>query len=153
MLVSYKEQGVGAGILDYFPVLNMLPILELPAFRASLYRSVCREMRESSTDNVFITFNMHLRVLATLLKNWSQVQHSPRGPPIPLPPCQIFYYRFSLLVSKHCFFSNLLPLSLPRKSMHNQDDGFTLPVQQFCCIHSLSTAIYSWDNRQVWRMD
>ena len=66
--MSYKEQGVGAGILEYFPVLKVLLILELPAFRALLCRSVCREMRELSTDNVFITFDMHLQVLATLLK-------------------------------------------------------------------------------------
>jgi len=57
-IMSYKEQGVGAGILEYFPVLKVLLILELPAFRASLCRSVCREMRELSTENVFITFDV-----------------------------------------------------------------------------------------------
>ena len=73
-------------------------------------------------------------------------------PPIPLPPCQISYYRFSLLVSKRCFFSSSLPLSLPRKSMYNQDDGFTLPGRRFCCICSLSTAIYTWETDKfgVW---
>ena len=109
------------------------------------------EMRELSTANVFIKFDVCVRVLAIFLKTLIAstyqiavaVQHSPRGPPIPLPPCQIYYYRFLLLVSKRCFFSDSLPLSLPRKSMHNQDNGFTLPVQRFCCIHSLSTAIYT----------
>ena len=32
-IMSYKEQVVGAGILEYFPMLEVLLFLELPAFR------------------------------------------------------------------------------------------------------------------------
>ena len=136
-IMSYKEQGVGAGILEYFPVLKVLLILELPALRALLCRSVCREMRELSTDNVFITFDMHLQVLATLLK--TLIANT-------IPDCD--------RCTAQCTRTHQFHFHLVRSpTMHNQDNGFALHVQRFCCTHSLSTAMYTWDDRQVWHMD
>ena len=112
-IMSYKEQVVGAGILEYFHVLNVFQILELPAFRASLCRSACREMSELSTGNVFITFDVSHSTIGFHCLSAS-VASSPTR-------C---HYRYHVRV---CTTKTMV----------------LLPVQRFCCIHSLSTAIYT----------
>ena len=115
-----------------------------PSFRGLAAQICFLEKRESSTDNEFITFEVRLWVLATLLKTSIAGTH-------------ISCYRFSLLAEnrssvRRCFCSSqtlrcYYRSGLPRRSTHNQDDGFTPPVRWFCCIRNLSTAIYTWDDK------
>ena len=135
----------------------------------SMCRSVCREMMESSIDNEFSTFDVRNRVLATLLKTSitstyqiaAAVQNSSQGPsnstftPSDLLP-QIFAACWQKSFLRRCFcpcqtLHCHYYLGLPHWSMRNQDDGFTLPVRQFCCIRNLSTVIYTWDDKfSIW---
>ena len=95
-------------------------------------------MREPSLENEFITFDPHLRVLATLLKTLITLY---------IPDCsrstaqstrtrQSRFHLFQSLTSKHSFLWHCLSLSqtlrchywsgLPCWSLCNQDDGLHL---------------------------
>ena len=155
-------EGIGEGMFEVDSHAKSVTIFRPPCFQG-LAAQICLQGNEGI---VYWQYIYHVRRASPSTSYTSQdIDHKyhtrlqplyntvHEDPPIPLPPCQISYYRFSLLVSKRYFFSDLLPLSLPRKSMYNQDNGFTLPVQWFCCTRSLSAAIYTWDGRQVWHMD
>ena len=118
-----------------------------------------------STDKVFIMFDVNLWVLATLLKTSitithqiaAAVQHSLRGPSNPTSTLSELLVKVFATASKCSFLWRCFGLSqtlcclyclgLPCWSLHNQDDGLAPPVWQFCCLHSLSTVIYTWDER------
>ena len=161
-MLSYKIEGIGERMFEVDSYARSVTVFRTSCFQG-LAAQICLQGNEgivywqcvylvwrASPSTSYTSQDIDRKYHTRMQPMYSTVHEDP---PIPLPPCQISYYRFSLLASKHCFFLDSLPLSLPRKSMHNQDDGFTLLVQRFCCTRSLSTAIYTWDDRQVWCMD